>query len=159
MNLVVGDTGPINYLIQIDAIEVLPRLFDRMLVPSSVHLELRSAAAPELVQTWTGKLPSWCEIRHIDPFLPETFPGLSTADREVISLAKETGAFALIDDLAARKAARSLMIPLVGTLGILELAAMNGLISLPEALSRLRHTNIHLAEHLYDEVLRRNGLK
>ena len=77
----------------------------------------------------------------------------------MICLAKETGAFALIDDLAARKAARSLTIPLVGTLGILELAAMKGLISLPDALSRLRHTNIHLAESLYDDVLRRNGLK
>ena len=88
MNLVVGDTGPINYLIQIEAIEVLPRLFDRMLIPSSVHLELISSAAPEFVQAWTGKLPTWCEIRHVDLILPETFPGLSTADREVICLAK-----------------------------------------------------------------------
>ena len=159
MNLVVCDTGPINYLIQVEAIEVLPRLFDRILIPPAVHLELNAAAAPELVQAWTGKLPPWCEVRNIDLILPETFPGLSTADIEVLSLAKGTGAFVLIDDLAARKAARSLTISLVGTLGILELAAMKGLLSLPDALSRLRHTNIHLAEHLYDEVLRRNGLK
>lgn len=159
MNLVVCDTGPINYLIQIEAIEVLPRLFDRILIPPSVHLELTSAAAPKIVQTWTRQLPSWGSVRNVDCILQETFPGLSPADVEVLSLAKEAGAAVVIDDLAARRAARVLMIPLVGTLGILELAAMKGLISLPDALARLRSTNIHLAQHLYDEILRRNGLK
>ena len=36
MTIVVADTGPIHYLILIDAIETLPTLFDRIILPGSV---------------------------------------------------------------------------------------------------------------------------
>jgi predicted nucleic acid-binding protein len=46
MRLVVADTGPINYLVLIDAIEVLPKLFEQVLVPAAVYDELGHADAP-----------------------------------------------------------------------------------------------------------------
>ncbi len=85
------------------------------------------------------------------------FQGLSAVDLEVLSIASETKAAVLLDDLAARKAARRLELPLLGTLGFLELAAKRKLLSLPEAISRLQQTNIRISEDLYNEVLLRNG--
>ncbi len=76
---------------------------------------------------------------------------------EVLAIAKETQAAVLLDDLAARKAARRLGLPLLGTLGFLELAATRKLLSLPKAISKLRQTNIRISEDLYGQVLLRNG--
>jgi predicted nucleic acid-binding protein len=35
MLVVVADTGPLNYLVQIDAIELLPTLFGNIIVPAA----------------------------------------------------------------------------------------------------------------------------
>jgi predicted nucleic acid-binding protein len=43
MRLVVADTGPLNYLVLIDAIAVLPTLFAQVLVPATVYDELADA--------------------------------------------------------------------------------------------------------------------
>jgi len=37
--IVIADTGPINYLILIEKIDVLPKLYGRILVPPSVRGE------------------------------------------------------------------------------------------------------------------------
>jgi predicted nucleic acid-binding protein len=158
MKQLVCDTGPLNYLIQIEAVEFLPALFPRILIPHSVYHELIAPAAPPQVRAWSGDLPSWCLTLSTNTRLEGTFHGLSEADLEVLSIARETKAAILIDDLAARKAARRLGLPLLGTLGFLELAATRKRLSLPEAVSRLQQTNIRISEDLYHEVLLRNGL-
>lgn len=40
--IVVSDTSPINYLILIELQDLLPKLFDRILIPEAVHRELHS---------------------------------------------------------------------------------------------------------------------
>jgi predicted nucleic acid-binding protein len=37
MRLVVADTGPLNYLLLIDAIELLPKLFETVFTPEAVR--------------------------------------------------------------------------------------------------------------------------
>lgn len=44
--IVVADTSPINYLIRIGQIDVLPALYGRVLVPQSVWEELTDLRAP-----------------------------------------------------------------------------------------------------------------
>jgi predicted nucleic acid-binding protein len=43
--LVVADSGPLNYLVLIETIDVLPRLFEQILVPTAVYDELTHADA------------------------------------------------------------------------------------------------------------------
>ena len=50
MHLVVADTGPVNYLVLIGATEILPKLFDKVLVPQAVLNELSRHATPEGVR-------------------------------------------------------------------------------------------------------------
>ena len=61
--IVIADTGPINYLIQIEQIDVLPRLYGRILVPPSVSAELQDPNAPERVRQWICGPPVWLEVR------------------------------------------------------------------------------------------------
>jgi predicted nucleic acid-binding protein len=42
MRLVVADTGPLNYLVLVDAIELLPKLFEKVFTPTAVLAELRA---------------------------------------------------------------------------------------------------------------------
>ena len=55
--IVIADTAPINYLIQISQADVLPKLYGRILVPPSVCSELAASRAPELVRQWISDRP------------------------------------------------------------------------------------------------------
>ena len=46
MIVVVADTSPLNYLVQIECHEVLPALFDRIFIPRAVIDELAHARTP-----------------------------------------------------------------------------------------------------------------
>jgi predicted nucleic acid-binding protein len=63
MRLVVADTGPLNYLVLIDAIELLPKLFEKVFAPEAVRAELLNQDAPAVVRAWATHPPSWLEVR------------------------------------------------------------------------------------------------
>src|SRR5271168_485500 len=63
--IVVADASPLNYLIQIQAEELLQRLFGQVLVPHAVMQELRHPRAPEAVAVWISRIPSWIEVRAV----------------------------------------------------------------------------------------------
>jgi len=52
MRVVVADTGPHNYLVLIDAIDLLPKLFDQVLAPQTVRDALSARRTPERVRSW-----------------------------------------------------------------------------------------------------------
>jgi predicted nucleic acid-binding protein len=52
MRPVVADTSPIRYLIQIAQLDLLPRLFEKILMPSVVADELCHPSAPPAVRDW-----------------------------------------------------------------------------------------------------------
>ena len=56
--IVVSDTTPLNYLILIDAADVLPKLFGQVYAPSAVLTELSHTRSPELVRKWASGLPA-----------------------------------------------------------------------------------------------------
>ncbi|HRJ17873.1 MAG TPA: hypothetical protein PLF84_02480 [Bryobacteraceae bacterium] len=50
MRLVVSDTGPVDYLILIGHIEILPRIFEKVLIPDVVFKEPGHTKAPDAVR-------------------------------------------------------------------------------------------------------------
>ena len=86
MRLVIADTSPINCLVQIGHIELLPRIFERVALPRAVRAELSSAFAPAAVLHWIANPPSWLEI-HDTTGLPRV-SGLDEGETEAIALAE-----------------------------------------------------------------------
>jgi predicted nucleic acid-binding protein len=154
--IVIADTGPLNYLIGIGEIEILPRLYGIVLIPPSVGDELRRSTAPEVVRAWIENPPGWLETR-----APTQVPDakllqarLGPGERDAILLAQELKADELIlDDLRARKEAQRRQLHFIGTLGVLRSAGKRGLLDLKDALARLRQTNFHISEELLDRLL------
>lgn len=60
--VVVADTSPINYLVLIDRIGILPQLYTRILIPTAVLEELKHPVAPEPVRDWAAHPPSWLDV-------------------------------------------------------------------------------------------------
>lgn len=138
--LVVCDTSPLNYLVQIRQVDLLPRIFAEILVPPAVVQELQHPRSPEAVRLWSATVPAWCHVRspvsHID------FPGLGRGEVEAINLAREVGAsFVLIDERMGSHVATDLGLRVVGTLGVLQRASEMGMVVLPEAIGALAKTN------------------
>ena len=158
--LVIADTGPINYLILIGCIDLLPVLFERVIVPAPVLAELSAPNTPQSVSRWIVALPAWLEVSEIpannkpDPTLKDIHAGELAA----ISLAATLKADLLpMDDRKGVNFARSIGLRVTGTLGILELAAMNGLTDFPLAIERLRQTNFRGPNKLLDALVRRHS--
>jgi predicted nucleic acid-binding protein len=63
VRIVVADTGPIHYLVLIGRIEILPVLFDTVVIPSVVRGELARAGAPEAVRNWIQAPPAWLDVQ------------------------------------------------------------------------------------------------
>src|SRR5438552_15649299 len=84
--IVVSDTSPINYLILIELQDLLPKLFDRILVPEAVHRELQSAAAPDPIKRFLAEVPDLLEVRP-SPEIDHALRHLDSGEREVITLA------------------------------------------------------------------------
>jgi predicted nucleic acid-binding protein len=60
--VVIADTSPVNYLVLIAAIEILPKLYGGVIVPQPVLEELRHLDAPKPVVEWANDLPEWVEV-------------------------------------------------------------------------------------------------
>ena len=121
MRTIVSDTSPINYLILIEAIAVLPKLFDEILIPPAVHSELQRPRTPAVVFRWAASLPSWAKVQRPSRIAPGV--ALGAGETEAISLALELKISAsLIDERKGRLAAEQRGILPVGTLNILDSA-------------------------------------
>jgi len=157
MRAAVADAGPLRYLVLIAAIEVLPRLFERVFVPDIVHAELRHAHAPATVRLWAEAIPAWLTIV-ATPSVPDAdLRLLDAGERAAIALATELRPdFVLIDERAGVAAARARGLEVTGTLGLLERAARRGLTDLPTAVAALRATNFHVRQELLDALLARH---
>jgi predicted nucleic acid-binding protein len=159
VQLVIADTGPVNYLILIGHIDLLPRLFDKVILPAAVRDELMNIAAPREVQSWAADPPAWAEILETQG-VTRGFVRLGAGEAAVIALAESLHAdLLLIDERKGAKAARSQGFRVTGTLGLLEMAAQAGLVDFGQAAERLRRTTFRSPDALIQLMLKRHGKK
>lgn len=55
--IIVSDTSPINYLVLIQEIELLPKLFGEVVIPQAVLDELKQTGTLEAVKNWIDSKP------------------------------------------------------------------------------------------------------
>lgn len=156
MRVVVADATPLHYLILVHAIDVLPRLFQRISIPLEVREELTRPASPAIVRSWIEHPPPWLDILSVnmthvtDPALAELDPG----ERAAILLAEANhGDLLLIDERAGAAAAQQRGLTVTGTLGILDLASQAGYLDLKSVFGLLQKTNFRYPPSLMETLL------
>ena len=155
MSVVVSDTSPLHYLILCDAQEILPLLFQRVVIPPTVFRELQQPNTPARVKEWAGALPSRAGVQK--PTALDLKLDVDAGELEAICLAQEINAAAvLMDDCAGRAAAQQCGLAVVGTMGLLEQAAVRGLLELPDVMAGLQQTNVRLDPKLIVAALDRD---
>ena len=87
LRVAVSDAGPIHYLILIGHIDVLPKLFARIFVPSQVHVELSRPTTPAKVREFVARPPAWLEI--VSGVNELQLPGLHSGEAAALQLAAE----------------------------------------------------------------------
>jgi predicted nucleic acid-binding protein len=159
VRVAVADTSPLRYLLLISAIEVLPRLFERVTIPKEVHAELLHARTPAAVRHWATTSPSpWLMVVQAPSDAGSDLRSLDPGERAAIALATASAPdLVLIDDRAAVAVARARGLDVTGTLGVLDRAARRGLLDLPAAIAALRATNFHARPELLEALLARHS--
>ena len=165
-NCLVGETGIINaspliFLGMAGHLALLRNIFAHCLVPEPVRTEIlhpgendRTAQALVL-NPWLGSIPA--------PQVPDTITawGLGPGESSVLAsvlVHTERPVVAVLDDLAGRKCAASLGIPVRGTLGIVLVAKKRGLIPLARpVMADLIASGLYLSKDVLNQALARVG--
>jgi predicted nucleic acid-binding protein len=156
--IVVADASPLNYLVLIDQIGLLPVLYQQVLIPEAVLAELRRPRTPKSVGLWIATPPPWLEVCAVHGVPDESLLTLDPGERDAILLALERGVgVVLIDEAEGRREAERHNVRVAGTLAVLEQGAQRGLIDLPAVIERLRQTNFRLSSNLIQKVLDRDA--
>lgn len=155
--IVVADTSIFNYLILLNAIDLLPRLFGTVHIPHAVYCELTDKHTPRPVYNFMQASPKWLVIETVPHEIPSDLAKIHQGEREVILLAQQMDAdLVLIDDRGGRRAAEQRALNVAGLLRVLEYGAIEEYIDLPQILEALLETNFNIQHRLIREMLERH---
>jgi predicted nucleic acid-binding protein len=149
---VVSNSSPLIALAGIQRLDLLPAIFESILIPPAVAREI----GPSI-----PVLPPWLRIQ-----APNVLPSasllrrrLGAGEREALALAIELAAdWIILDDLPARRSAEAGGLNVIGTLGTLLAARRAGLLkSIRPELDALVRTSFFLSPQLYDQLLQAAG--
>jgi predicted nucleic acid-binding protein len=155
--LVITDNSPLRYLIVIDCVHVLPVLFGRILLPTAVVEELQHPHTPA---AWMTHPPAWLEVRAITGAPDVSVAELEAGEQEAIVLARELHAdLLLIDDGKGRDITFAQGLRPMGTVGVLEQAAIRGLVDFPTVIARLLRTNFRITADIITDALARDAAR
>ena len=155
----VVNASPLIFLAAIDALQLLPRLVDQVLLPEAVLGEVLAKAEPRLsLQTLSST--AWVRIEP-DVAVPEEVASwdLGAGETQVLAFGRSRGGVELVlDDRQARRCAESLGLPTTGTLGLILRAKWRGFIPAARPLvDRLIEHRLYLAHDLVEAALSEVG--
>jgi predicted nucleic acid-binding protein len=159
VNNVVINASPLIVLFKSHQAYLLPLLFREILVAEAVWQEVTASdqsdkAAQQLPRaTWAKRVTTVT----VNPQIASW--DLGAGESEVLSLALERpGYYAMVDDMAARRCARTLDIPTLGTGATLILAKRQGLISsVSGAIQAVRDAGLWLSDDLVQLLKQQAG--
>lgn len=145
--MIVSDTGPLNYLVQIQQTQLLPPLFGQVFIPFEVREELQHEGMPREVRNWLETSPAWLTMLGPGPRIVST-SGLHPGELAAMDLAERRRLTLLVDDQPAKREAIRRRIPVIGTVGVLYQGGVAGLVDFQEQFEALLKTNFHLSDKL-----------
>lgn len=141
---VVVDSTCLIGLERIGRLDILPALFEPVLIPPEVAREF-------------GISLSWLNVESPDntALLSALKMLVDVGEAEAIALAKERGYKIVLDDRQARLVGRNLNLMIIGTIGLLVKAKRSGIMPMIKpALDDLEENGFYLSIELKEEVLR-----
>lgn len=148
------NASPIIVLAKIGCLDLLTKLSREIWLPAAVVAEISTGPANDpareaLERGWGSRAAP----QAVHTGLLEW--GLGPGETSVLALALERApAIAILDDAAARNCARTVGVPVIGTVGIIIRGKKNGLIpSAAEAIKALRNVGLHLEDKLIADAL------
>ncbi len=156
--LIVSDTTPLRYLIEIGEVHILAALFGSVIIPQCVCAELQGSRMPPQVSMWIQAPPPWLAVKNADISLFTPKAKLEDGEREAIALALAMQADALLcDDGKAIKEANRVNLPVLRLFNLLQIAADNDLLDLPDAIDKMSRTTFRLPPaEIVNALLERN---
>lgn len=152
--MIVSNTSPLIVLKRAGATRVLTEIFQEIYIPPAVWAELK------VREEEFFKGMRQLRIKEVgDRLLVEALTlTVDLGEAEAITLALETEALLLIDDLKGRRTARKMGVRVIGSLGVLALAKNRGLIdSVKPYVERLLAEGYYLNKKLIEEFLKAMG--
>ena len=161
---VVADTGPLIGLGRVGLLHLLRELYGRILIPSTVHDELRlGSGRPGAEQSAEALTQGWLQVQEPSPASApsrsELVLILDPGEADAILLAEEVKCrFLLIDERKGRAVAKRRGIAVVGVAGVVLAAKKRGLIDtvLP-ILKNLERAGYRVSSELIQEIARLAG--
>ena len=153
------NTSPLVFLVRENLLEIPRSGVDDVAVPEPVIEEIHGHGMSDPTMQALDRA-SWLTIVP-GPVIPPAIAAWRLGPGESAALAltlAEADSWAVIDDWGARRCARSLSIPVIGTLGLVFLAKEEG--SIPAArpvVERLRRSGRYLSDEVIREALARVG--
>ncbi|MGY4383990.1 putative nucleic acid-binding protein [Pedobacter sp. UYP24] len=143
--VVITDTSCLIILDKLELLHILQKLFSVVLT------------TPEIAEEFGAQFPDWIVVISVrdkslqQKFLEMVDPGEASA----IALAHEiNNQYLITDDLAARKLAITIGLPVIGTLGVLIRAKSYGIIPLVKpVIEQMKQTNFRVSEALFATTL------
>lgn len=143
MTSIISDSTCLIGLERIDALELLPSLFNEIVIPQAVQYEF-------------GVSLPWLHVEFPEnqAFVASLKLLIDDGEAEAIALAYEKQWRVVLDDQHARKVAARLGVTMIGTVGILLQAKRRGLIQLVKPLiEQLAERSFRLSDELKQEAL------
>ena len=143
--IIISDTSCLIVLSNIGKLEILQKLFNTII------------ATPDIVYEFGDVLPDWIEIVAVKDkckqHLLET--QVDKGEASAMALALELSkSLLIIDDLKARRLAKTLNIDFMGTIGIIILAKQRGVIkAIKPLLDAIKATNFRISDELENYLL------
>lgn len=160
MSLWVVDAGPLIFLAKLERLDLLRRGADDVTTVPAVMREIE-AYSDTAAQALAAATADWLRVRAPanSTAVAVLLGDLDAGEAEAMILARELNADRLVlDDLDARRHARRLGLPVVGTVGLLLAARLRGdIVALRPELDRLLHLGFRISAQLLDEVIHAAG--
>lgn len=157
--ILVCNASPLIVLAKAGLLDLLTGLCPGLRIPRSVAEEVSCINDPaDPAQLWLSKNTTFvAEAPAVSPFVMAW--DLGAGESSVISLVDSLpGSNAVLDDLAGRRCAQALGLPVAGTLGLILMAKRRSLISsVRPALDSIVAAGLFISRHHIDSILAQAG--
>lgn len=149
------NASPLIFLTKVGLLEVLHQQAVPVLVPDVVMAEI-SSLGPGDPAVQAVQQAGWIRVVPAPPAPPSvTAWKLDDGESSVIAVAlQHSGSMAILDDLAARRCAQAMRLPMQGTLGLVLVAKRIGLIrAVLPVVEDLEHAGMYMTARLKTQIL------